>query len=44
MNWIEIPPGRYRLVSEEARESTCQIELDVRYDNLFTCEQANARV
>lgn len=30
MNWIEIPAGRYKLLSEEAKRSTCQIELNVR--------------
>ncbi|KAN0088533.1 DNA polymerase family B domain containing protein [Tylopilus felleus] len=32
MNWIEIPAGRYKLLSEEAKRSTCQIELNVRWD------------
>lgn len=31
MNWIEIPAGRYKLVSD-GRKSTCQIELTMRYD------------
>jgi len=29
MNWIEIPAGKYKLVSKEAKKSTCQIELRV---------------
>ncbi|KAI9461498.1 DNA polymerase family B-domain-containing protein [Boletus coccyginus] len=32
MNWIEIPARRYKLLSEEAKRSTCQIELNVRWD------------
>lgn len=30
MNWIEIPAGQYKLVSEKDKKSTCQIELKVR--------------
>ncbi|KAG2070221.1 hypothetical protein BDR04DRAFT_1100449 [Suillus decipiens] len=32
MNWIEIPAGQYKLVSEKDKKSTCQIELRVRWD------------
>ena len=32
MNWIEIPAGKYKLLSEEAKRTTCQIEVNVRYD------------
>ncbi|KAH0836609.1 hypothetical protein J3R83DRAFT_8309 [Lanmaoa asiatica] len=32
MNWIEIPAGKYKLISEEAKRSTCQIELNVRWN------------
>ncbi|KAG2053704.1 hypothetical protein BDR06DRAFT_952548 [Suillus hirtellus] len=32
MNWIEIPAGQYKLVSEKDKKSTCQIELKVRWD------------
>ncbi|KAF9245286.1 DNA polymerase family B-domain-containing protein [Melanogaster broomeanus] len=32
MNWIEIPAGKYKLVSAEARRSTCQIELNTRWN------------
>ncbi|KAH7890713.1 DNA polymerase family B-domain-containing protein [Phlebopus sp. FC_14] len=32
MNWIEIPAGKYKLLSEEAKQSACQIELTVRWD------------
>lgn len=35
MNWIEIPAGKYKLLSEEAKRSTCQIELNVRYGDMF---------
>lgn len=34
MNWIEIPAGRYKLLSEEAKRSACQIELNVKYVNI----------
>jgi DNA polymerase delta subunit 1 len=30
MNWIEIPAGQYKLVSEKDKKSTCQIELKVK--------------
>ncbi|KAF9221377.1 hypothetical protein BS17DRAFT_785295 [Gyrodon lividus] len=36
MNWIEIPAGKYKLLSEEARRSTCQIELNVRWDGFIS--------
>ncbi|KIJ20820.1 hypothetical protein PAXINDRAFT_174244 [Paxillus involutus ATCC 200175] len=32
MNWIEIPAGKYKLLSEGATRSTCQIELNVRWN------------
>jgi hypothetical protein len=31
MNWIEVPAGAYKLVSENARRSHCQLEFHVRY-------------
>ncbi|KAJ8595638.1 hypothetical protein M405DRAFT_871726 [Rhizopogon salebrosus TDB-379] len=36
MNWIEIPAGKYKLVSEKDKKSTCQIELRVRWDNFIS--------
>ncbi len=36
MNWIEVPPGKYRLRSKKASASLCQIELDVRYDHFIS--------
>lgn len=34
MNWIEVPGGKYNLVSpkDKSRRSTCQIEVEMRYD------------
>ncbi|KAH6916141.1 delta DNA polymerase [Coprinopsis sp. MPI-PUGE-AT-0042] len=32
MNWIEVPAGKYTVVAEAQRKSTCQIEIDVPYD------------
>ncbi|KIJ65720.1 hypothetical protein HYDPIDRAFT_39637 [Hydnomerulius pinastri MD-312] len=32
MNWIEIPAGKYKLLSQEEKRSSCQIELNVRWD------------
>ncbi|KAH7929130.1 hypothetical protein BV22DRAFT_1081793 [Leucogyrophana mollusca] len=32
MNWIEVPAGKYKLISEENKQSACQIELHVRWD------------
>ncbi|KAG8908616.1 DNA-directed DNA polymerase delta [Tulasnella sp. 403] len=32
MNWIEIPAGKYDLFSPGRKTSSCQIELNVRYD------------
>jgi hypothetical protein len=31
MNWIEVPAGKYNLLSESARRSLCQIEISMRY-------------
>ena len=36
MNWIEIPGGKYTLLSGKDKKSQCQIELNVRYDD--SCE------
>ncbi|KAL4063167.1 DNA polymerase family B-domain-containing protein [Scleroderma yunnanense] len=35
MSWVEIPAGKYKLIPDEARKSTCQIELIVRFDALI---------
>ncbi|KAJ7178836.1 DNA polymerase family B-domain-containing protein [Mycena crocata] len=32
MNWIEIAPKRYSILSMEAKQSHCQLEISVRYD------------
>ncbi|KAF7770588.1 hypothetical protein Agabi119p4_6562 [Agaricus bisporus var. burnettii] len=32
MNWIEVPPGKYKLVTSQHKRSHCQIELRMRYD------------
>ncbi|KAF8075071.1 DNA polymerase family B-domain-containing protein [Lyophyllum atratum] len=32
MNWIEIPAGKYQLVSDAHKKSYCQIEISVRWD------------
>ena len=31
MNWIEVPAGKYTLIEERKKKTTCQIELDVPY-------------
>jgi hypothetical protein len=31
MNWIELPPGSYSIVPDQAKHSHCQIEVRVRY-------------
>lgn len=31
MNWIEVPAGKYKIFSESARRSQCQIEITMRY-------------
>jgi hypothetical protein len=31
MNWIEVPPGKYKLLKGKERKSHCQIELSVKY-------------
>ena len=36
MNWIEVPAGKYTLRQASRKVSTCQIELDVRYDNFIS--------
>jgi DNA polymerase delta subunit 1 len=32
MNWIEVPAGKYKLRTEKSKRSSCQIEIDMRYD------------
>ncbi|KAF5316080.1 hypothetical protein D9619_006143 [Psilocybe cf. subviscida] len=32
MNWIEVPAGKYKIVPQGNKRSTCQLEIDVRYD------------
>ncbi|KIK61596.1 hypothetical protein GYMLUDRAFT_42607 [Collybiopsis luxurians FD-317 M1] len=32
MNWIEVPAGKYELVSPEKKKSLCQIEIKLRWD------------
>ncbi|KAF8328374.1 delta DNA polymerase [Cantharellus anzutake] len=34
MNWIEVPAGKYKLRSKKI--STCQIEIDLRYDSFIS--------
>lgn len=34
MNWIEVPAGKYRLVTGKDKRSHCQIELHMRYFSL----------
>ena len=36
MNWIEVPAGKYSLLSETAKRSLCQIEISVRYVSFYT--------
>lgn len=36
MNWIEIPAGKYHLISSEKKRAHCQIEVNVRYDNFIS--------
>ncbi|KAF9054588.1 DNA polymerase family B-domain-containing protein [Panaeolus papilionaceus] len=32
MNWIEVPAGKYRIVPQQSKRSTCQLEIYFRYD------------
>lgn len=34
MNWIEVPAGKYKLLTGKNKKSHCQIELNVRYEFL----------
>lgn len=31
MNWIEIPPGKYKVLSEKEKTSLCQLEVNIRF-------------
>ena len=35
MNWIEVPAGKYHLLTHDKKKSHCQIELSVRYVCFF---------
>ncbi|KAF4610971.1 hypothetical protein D9613_006736 [Agrocybe pediades] len=32
MNWIEVPAGKYKIIAPAQKRSTCQLEINVRYD------------
>ncbi|KDR67983.1 hypothetical protein GALMADRAFT_257532 [Galerina marginata CBS 339.88] len=32
MNWIEVPAGKYKIVPQASKRSTCQLEISLRYD------------
>ncbi|KAH7911043.1 DNA polymerase family B-domain-containing protein [Hygrophoropsis aurantiaca] len=32
MNWIEVPAGKYRLLTDKEKRSACQIEMNVKWD------------
>lgn len=34
MSWVECPAGQYYIRAENAKISTCQLEVDIRYDHL----------
>ncbi|CAL1714984.1 unnamed protein product [Somion occarium] len=36
MNWIEVPAGKYKLVTGKKKRSQCQIELSVRWDDFIS--------
>ncbi|KAF9462946.1 delta DNA polymerase [Collybia nuda] len=36
MNWIEVPAGKYHVVSDIGKRSHCQIEISVRYDQFIS--------
>ncbi|KAH0582948.1 DNA-directed DNA polymerase delta [Termitomyces sp. 'cryptogamus'] len=36
MNWIEVPAGKYHLLSGEKKRSHCQIEFNVRWDDFIS--------
>ncbi|KAF8199125.1 hypothetical protein BJ912DRAFT_950996 [Pholiota molesta] len=32
MNWIEVPAGKYKIIPQNQKRSTCQLEISLRYD------------
>ncbi|KAF9477762.1 hypothetical protein BDN70DRAFT_880775 [Pholiota conissans] len=32
MNWIEVPAGKYKILPQSQKRSTCQLEISLRYD------------
>ncbi|KDQ61581.1 hypothetical protein JAAARDRAFT_31037 [Jaapia argillacea MUCL 33604] len=36
MNWIEVPAGKYHVLSGKAKKSNCQIEISMRYDSFIS--------
>ncbi|KAK2465669.1 hypothetical protein APHAL10511_002213 [Amanita phalloides] len=36
MNWIQVPAGKYKIVSEKSKKSHCQLEITMRYDALIS--------
>ena len=36
MNWIEVPAGKYKLVTGKDKISVCQIELRVQWDDFIS--------
>ncbi|EJD34100.1 putative delta DNA polymerase [Auricularia subglabra TFB-10046 SS5] len=36
MNWVTVPAGKYKLRTSQTRRSSCQIELDVRWDEFIS--------
>lgn len=44
MNWIEVPAGKYKLVTGKKKRSQCQIELSVRFVLALARLQPQARL
>lgn len=38
MSWVEAPAGKYELLSDDHRHSSCQIEAEISYTDLITHE------
>lgn len=36
MNWIELPAGKYKIRPDEKKESLCQLEVDIEYDQFIS--------
>ncbi|KAH8116379.1 DNA polymerase family B-domain-containing protein [Phellopilus nigrolimitatus] len=36
MNWIEVPAGKYKLLSPDKKRSLCQLEFNVRWDQFIS--------